>query len=110
MTAQYGDDAKNREISPADPSYQGRKPRSGPSAGKCNLILDEVGWTPSTAKRTLGGGYWHASHGAPLRIASIEQASCSSAEYSLLPPAMPLTSFFTDTVDFSIFEAWSVRR
>ena len=54
--------------------------------------------------------YWQASHPAPLRMASIEQASCSSAVYSRLPPAMPLTSFFMETVAFSMFEAWSVRR
>jgi hypothetical protein len=63
-----------------------------------------------TRRLRLDHFYWQASHSAPLRMASIEQASCSSAVNSRLPPAMPLTSFFTETVDFSMFEAWSVRR
>ena len=80
MTAQYDRGAKSRIVST--------------SATLSSDVSNRAG------DRILDPDYWQASHSAPLRMASIEQASCSSAVYSRLPPAMPLTSFFTETVDF----------
>ncbi len=56
--------------------------------------------------------YWHASHSSPLRIASILQASFSSAEnvFFVETPERPLTSFFTFFVELSMLEALVERR
>ncbi len=58
--------------------------------------------------------HWHASHSPPLRMASIEQASFSSALNCLAPAVWLMTelriSFWNSAVLFSMFEALRVRR
>ena len=84
ITAQYACCAKNRIA------------LSGPMSNRLRITPAACDGLPLRRRRC----YWQASHSAPLRMASIEQASCSSAVYSRLRPAMPPTSFFTETVDF----------
>ena len=57
--------------------------------------------------------YWQASQVPPFIMASREQAFFSASVnwgFSAEPPMWPRTSFLTSMVDFSMLEAWRVRR